>query len=166
MLMKTYIDAPEAFYAWRSSTAHFLSNNLKGPGSWGKGGDKRQEFVEGTEALLLYHAVKRDSNLLQQQLEGIAEHAFELAKAMACSRACWVCTMEDPRIKALHGFKIKTDRMEKVELWDEDVEYAKIVDLVVAPMLLKFGNSNGENYGTCRVFNKAQVVMKPKKGAD
>lgn len=55
--------------------------------------------------------------------------------------------------------------MEKVELWDEDEEYSKVVDLVTVPMLLKRGNNRGEDFGTVRVIKKAQVVMKRKSGA-
>jgi hypothetical protein len=127
------------------------------------------------ELLLGHSSLKKHPETLRGQLETIAQHACELAVAMAGSRAYWVCTMEDPRVEASHNFKIRRDRMEKVEAWDEDDECPRTVDFVAAPMLLKHGNSSGENYGTCRVAKKAQVVMmtmgaeavmKAKKGTD
>ncbi|KAH8777583.1 hypothetical protein F5883DRAFT_517926 [Diaporthe sp. PMI_573] len=165
MLTQTHEDDPQ-FYAWRTMTARFLHNNYTGPTSWGKGGPRRQEFVNETLDLLFNLSVVEERQTLQNDLEDIAQKAYELATAMARSGAYWVCTMEDPRIKKLHEFRIRTDRMEDVELWDEGEATSRslTVDLVAAPMLLKFGNSSGENFGTHCVFKKAQVVTKPKKG--
>lgn len=101
---------------------------------------------------------------MESDLDGIADKAYQLASAMARSRAHWMCRMTDPRVKKLHGFKIKNDRMEDVDLWEEDEGYGKstIVDLTKTPMLLKFGNSDGQNYDQCRVFKKAEVVVRAK----
>lgn len=119
-------------------------------------------------SLLLDHSVVKEKDKLESGLESIADHAFQLATAMARSRAHWVCTMEDSRIKELHGFKIKTDRMEDVDLWGEDEGHGKstIVDLVKTPMLLKFGNSSGEDFDKCQVVRKAEVVVKAKNATD
>lgn len=110
----------------------------------------------------------KQEDKLESGLDGIADKAYELATAMARSRAYWVCSMKDPRIGTLHSFKIKNDRMDDVDLWDEDEGYGKsmTVDLVKTPMLLKFGNSDGQNYDQCRVVKKAEVVMKAKKAHD
>ncbi|KAG6355247.1 hypothetical protein INS49_004329 [Diaporthe citri] len=160
--------AVEEFYAWRTLTAHFLASHYKGPISWGEGGERREQFVEEMASLLLDHSVIKRQNELESGLDGIADKAFHLATAMACSRAYWVCTTRDPRIGKLHGFKIKTDRMDDVDLWDEDEGHGKgtTVDLVKTPMLLKYGNSDGQNYDQCRVVRKAEVVVKAKKAHD
>lgn len=115
-------------------------------------------------SLLVDHSVVKEVAELGAALEGIADHAFHLASAMARSRAYWVCTMKDPRGGGLHGFKIKSDRMDDVDLWDEDEGHGKstMVDLIKTPMLLKYGNSDGQNYDQCRVFKKAEVVVKAK----
>ncbi|KAK7701493.1 hypothetical protein SLS64_010238 [Diaporthe eres] len=167
-LISIHTDAPEEFYAWRTLTANLLSNYCKDPTSWGESGPRREEFLEEMVALLLDHAVERDPEALNEGLNEIADNAFELAKAMACCRAFWLCTMKDPRINSLHDFRIKTDSMEEVELWNEEGAYSKsvIVDLVAAPMLLKNGNSKGANYGTFHVFKKAQVITKAKGDED
>lgn len=115
-------------------------------------------------SLLLDHSVVEEKDKLESDLEGIADKAFQLASAMARSRAHWVCRMSDPRVNRLHTFKIKNDRMNDVDLWEEDEGHGKstIVDLIKTPMLLKFGNSDGQNYDQCRVFKKADVVVKAK----
>lgn len=115
-------------------------------------------------SLLLDHAVIQDRGKLERDLDGIADKAFQLASAMARSRAYWVCTMRDPRVKKLHSFKIKNDRMNDVDLWEEDEGHGKstIVDLTKTPMLLKCGNSDGQNYDQCRVVKKAEVVVRAK----
>lgn len=155
-------DAKEEFYAWRALTGNFLAKNYKRSASWGEGGDEREEFVDEMASLLLDHSVVKVVAELEAALEGIAEHAFRLATAMATSRACWICSMKGPAVKELHGFKIKTDLMDDVDLWDEDEGNGKseTVDLVKTPMLLKYGNSDGEDYDQYRVFKKAAVVMK------
>lgn len=119
-------------------------------------------------SLLLDHSVNNDIDDVGDGLDDVAEHAFKLATAMATSRAYWVCSMRDPQGgKELHGFKIKKERMYDVDLWDEEDGHgkSKIVDLVKTPMLLKFGNSDGENYDQCRVIKKAEVVMKARNTA-
>lgn len=115
-------------------------------------------------SLLLDHSVIQERIKLESDLEGIADKAFHLASAMARSRAYWVCCVRDPRVGKLHDFKIKNDRMDDVDLWEEDEGYGKstIVDLTKTPMLLKFGNSDGQNYDQCRVFKKADVVVRAK----
>lgn len=57
--------------------------------------------------------------------------------------------------------------MEDIDLWDENEGHGKttIVDLVKTPMLLKFGNSNGEDFHSCQVVKTAQVVVKAKKAS-
>lgn len=159
-----FTDAVEEFYAWRTLTAQFLSKHYKGPTSWGEGGSRREVFVQEVASLLLDHSVIKDQEKLETGLDGIADKAYELATAMACSRAYWVCAMRDPRIGQLHSFRIKTDRMDDVDLWDEDEGHGKstTVDLVKTPMLLKHGNSDGQNYDKCRVVRKAEVVVKSK----
>lgn len=119
-------------------------------------------------SLLLDHSVVKEQDKLESGLDSIVDHAFQLATALARSRAHWVCAMMDPRIKELHGFKIKTDRMEDVDLWGEDEGHGKstIVDLVKTPMLLKFGNSSGEDFHKCQVVKKAQVVVRAKNATD
>lgn len=145
-----------------------LSKNYKGPTSWGENGPYRAAFVEELTSLVLDHSVVKAQDQLENGLDSIADHAFQLATAMARSRAHWVCVMKDPRIIKLHGFKIKTDRMEDVDLWEEDEGHGKstIVDLIKTPMLLKFGNSNGEDFDKCQVVKKAQVVVKAKNATD
>ncbi|KAI7782214.1 hypothetical protein LA080_013759 [Diaporthe eres] len=161
-------DNREQFYAWRTLTAHFLSNNYKTPTSWGEGGSRREEFVQDVALLLLDHSVIKDQEKLETGLEGIAEKAYELSTAMACSRAYWECAVRDPRVGDLYGFRIKTDRMDDIDLWDEDEGHGKstTVDLVKTPMLLKYGNSDGQNYNQCRVVRKAEVVVKSKQAHD
>lgn len=161
-------DAQEEFYAWRTLTAHFLSKSYKGTTSWGEDGTRREAFVEELTSLLLDHSVVKEEEKLESGLDSIAEHAFQLATAIARSRAYWVCTMKDPRTMELHGIKIKRDRMEDVDLWDEDEGHGKstIVDLVKTPMLLKFGNSSGEDFEKCQVVKKAEVVVKAKNATD
>lgn len=167
-LTRTLTGAREEFYNWRTLTAHFLSSNYKGPTSWGEGGSRREEFVEEVASLLLDHSVIKEWDKLETGLDGIADKAYELATAMARSRAYWVCATRDPRIGQLHSFRIKTDRMDDVDLWGEDEGHGKsiTVDLVKTPMLLKFGNSDGEKYDQCRVVRKAEVVVKPKNPTD
>lgn len=161
-------DAKEEFYAWRTLTAHFLSKNYKGITSWGEDGPLRKKFVEQLTSLVLDHSVVKEEDKLESGLDSITDHAFQLATAMARSRAHWVCAMEDPRIEQLYGFKIKKDRMEDVHLWDEDEGHGNstIVDLVKTPMLLKFGNSSGEDFDKCQVVKKAQVVVRAKNAND
>lgn len=156
------------FHTWRALTGHFLANFYKESTSWGEDGSRREEFVEEVTSLLLDHSVVKQQAKLESGLDGIADKAYELATAMARSRAYWVCSMKDPRIEKLRGFKIKNDRMDDVDLWDEDEGYGKsmTVDLVKTPMLLKFGNSDGQNYDQCRVVRKAEVVVKAKKAHD
>lgn len=162
-LIRTVTGAKEEFYNWRTLTANFLKKHYKGPTSWGPDGPRRDQFVDETVSLLLDHSVVQDEDKLQGGLDCIAEQAYELATAMARSRAYWVCTMRDPRVGQLHGFEIKADRMDDVDLWKEgkNVERSTTVDLVKTPMLLKFGNSNGQNYDQCRVVKKAEVVVEP-----
>lgn len=144
-----------------------LLTQYKGRTSWVKGGPRRQEWVKEMATILLDLSVVNQRATLESRLDEIADHAIKLATAMACSRAGWICTMKDPRIKEkeLSGFRIKTDRMEDVDLWDEDEGHGKsmVVDLVKTPMLLKCGNSNGENYDQCRVVSMAKVVVKKRK---
>lgn len=124
--------------------------------------------MQEVASLLLDHAVVKDQDQLESDLDGIANKAYELATAMALSRAYWVCTMRDSRIGKLGDFKIKTDRMDDIDLWDEDEGHGKstTVDLVKTPMLLKYGNSDGQNYNQCRVVRKAEVVVKSKQAHD
>lgn len=153
----------EEFYAWRSMTAHFLRN--KKTVAWGEGGPKREEFVAVAVELLLDHSVVKHKDKLEGRLDEIADKACELAMAMARSRAGWVCAMKEPRINMLHGFKIKKDSMDDVELWNDGDEHSKTitVDLVQTPMLVKYGNTNGENYDNCVVVKNAQVVTMAKE---
>lgn len=166
-LLTCTTDAQE-FYAWRTLTAHFLSKSYKGTTSWGEDGTRREEFVEELTSLLLDHSVVKEEEKLESGLDSIADHAFQLATAMARSRAYWICAMKDPHVMKLHSFKIKKDRMEDVDLWDEDEGHGKstMVDLVKTPMLLKFGNSSGEDFHKCQVVRKAEVVVKSKKATD
>ena len=41
----------------------------------------------------------------------------------------------------------------------EDLSNVTIVRIRVAPMLLEYGNSDGEDYSTCQTVFKAQVVF-------
>lgn len=146
-------------------TANFLSKSSKDHvKAWDEEGGRRRGFINDTADLLLEYMVDQDRVRLERELDGIADKAFELAQAMACCRAGWICRRRDLHSNDFHGFNIKADSMEKIELWDEEEEYSKVVDLVTAPMLLKRGNNRGEDYGTLLVIKKAQVVMKPKPG--
>lgn len=147
-------------------TARFLSDSsTESGGAWSEQGEQRQDFITKTADLLLEHSVDGDRERLESQLDSIADKAFQLAQAMACCRAGWCCTRNDQRTIKSYGFNFKAEDMEKVELWDENEEYSKIVDLVAVPMLLKRGNNRGEDFGTLSVIKKAQVVMKRKTGA-
>lgn len=161
-------DTQEEFYAWRTLTGHFLSKNYKGSTSWGEDGPQRKAFVKELTSLLLDHSVVQDQDKLESGLDSIADHAFQLATAITRCRAHWVCAMKDPRNKSLQGFKIRVDTMEDVDLGDENEGHGKstIVDLVKSPMLLRFGNSSGEDFHKCQVVKKAQVVVKAKKATD
>ncbi|KAG8162449.1 hypothetical protein KVR01_008214 [Diaporthe batatas] len=160
--MKMFITDAPGFYMWRTMTAQLMQKSYKGPLSWGKDGPRRKDFVDETTDLLSNLSVVNNQEALRERLEDIAQKAYDLATAMARSGAYWVCTMKDPDVAKLHGFQIKTSRMEDMELWDDE-EATKKVDLVVAPMLLKYGNSSGQNFDKCQVVEKAKVVMKPKK---
>lgn len=117
--------------------------------------------------ILLALSVVEEKDSLERGLQDITEKAFELASAIARSRAGWVCSMMDPGQQELHSFRIKKYFMDEVELWNED-EHSKTitVDLVKAPMLLKYGNSSGENYDQFQVVKKAQVVTKAKEAKE
>lgn len=161
-------DDPEEFYAWRTLTANMLWKKYKGPTSWIKGGPRRQAWVKETATLLLDLSAVNERAKLESRLGDIADHAIKLATAMACNRAYWVCTMKDPRIGQLQDFRIKTDSMEDIDLWDEDEGHGKslTVDLVAVPMLLRTGNSEGEGFDVCDVMKPAKVVVKAKKSTD
>ncbi|POS71893.1 hypothetical protein DHEL01_v209712 [Diaporthe helianthi] len=170
-LTTTLLEAPleafnsSQFHAWRAMTAQFLFANYTGPTPWGKNGTRRQEFIKDTADMICKFAATDEREALEEALDEIAEHAYQLAKAMARSGAHWACTMKEPNTNKLHGFKIKTSLMVDEELWNEEDATSKsvMVDLVVAPMLLKYGNSNGQDFGNCRVVERAKVVTKPKK---
>lgn len=142
-------------------TAQFFFAHFTGRSPWGKSGTQRKAFIQETTNMFLSLAVIDERETLENDLDGIAEHAYQLATAMARSGAHWLCTMEDSRIGKPHGFRIKSDRMEELELWDNEEVTRLTVDLVAAPMLLKYGGSGGRNFENCRVFSKAQVIRVP-----
>lgn len=150
-----------------------FTNNYTAPLSWAKDGPGRKGFVTETLALIVsLSSLKRNKEnmeILEGRLDSIAHLGFRLAKNMASSLAYWVCTMKDPKSGGLNSFDINRDCMAVMdpvsgiveEFYEDEEQEAETVDLVVTPMLLKFGNSSGEDYDNRDVVANALVVTEP-----
>ncbi|KAL1863127.1 hypothetical protein Daus18300_008119 [Diaporthe australafricana] len=119
------------------------------------------KIINKTMALIQKYCDNGKNGVLRPRLAQIVDRAWKLASAIARSRAYWKCDTLDPRAKKLHSFKIDTDRMEPMDLWGVGYRGDRIatVDLVVTPILLKSGGSNGQGYDKSRVVTKAKAVV-------
>ncbi|KAI3394025.1 hypothetical protein diail_3289 [Diaporthe ilicicola] len=154
-----------AFHALRAEISRLLFENPEGCHPWGANGHQRHQFIKETAELLrLYSDCKSKGRQrtieMKSRLGEVVDNAFTLTSAMARSRAYWICSTRDIHTNKIHGFEVDTKHMVEVNLWECDHGDGDngTVDLVAAPMLLKFGNSSGVDYGKCRVAKKATVI--------
>lgn len=149
----------QKFHAWRAYTADFLEDAFGPRNPWRPRGQLRSQLVsELVELLSRYSASGKNVAALTQQLDGIVDKAVSLAWLMAKSRAYWVCNMPACQNTRLpHGFVYMKETM-KVEAQINGGRLG-VVDLIGRPSLLKYGDSNGEQYDTYVVFEKADALV-------
>lgn len=114
----------------------------------------RGKLVEELEELLgsYTYVIQR----CQHDLKIIVDKAIELAYTMAMAKAHYAVRMSRVLYDVtLHGFNFKPVSMFNIV----DPEYeAGVVDLVVSPTLVKFGTSEGEDYGRGVILKRSRVI--------
>lgn len=138
------------YHTWRAKTTTLLLPKIKSRsvedrigGLWRKLSDTLRQFVTEPDS-------KFDIRLREILVQAVnLDQCMNTQKAVFTPRSCF---QKDMRF----GFPFDRQSMESIDT-DGDAYDHMDVELVVAPALLKAGNSKGEDYGTESVLVHSQV---------
>ncbi|KAH9907571.1 hypothetical protein F4778DRAFT_777995 [Xylariomycetidae sp. FL2044] len=149
--------AQKEYHEWRSRTGDLLDTHF--------GVEKqRQEQI----ATRLFNALRpfipdtcRDSAGVQRFLSDIAVKATKLARIFAKVRPAYKCMRSQEDL--VYGMKFDSSWMEAIES-----RPGCLVSLIVSPALIRWGDSEGEDYDQHEVLASARVLCltKPKPQSD
>ncbi|KAI1128369.1 hypothetical protein F5Y10DRAFT_265281 [Nemania abortiva] len=136
----------EDFHVWRAQTGEMLQKERGIDGKTAEILKKKLyqrlvQFIPGD----IMHDAKREE-MIRRSLEGIIDKAIELATIFNMSRCVYDCEIVEP------GMRFDPEAMEHDEEYD-----APLVDLMISPALVKYGNSRGQNYDQYLVLAKSHV---------
>ncbi|KAK7961950.1 uncharacterized protein PG986_002775 [Apiospora aurea] len=141
------VQLAEVFLQVHGRNGHYLGNRDTAAAN-------KAELVNGLKEILKNYIY--DVQRCQQELRIIVDKAVDLAYSMAMAKAQYDVRLSSTLYSDVyHGFTIEPASMRNFVVEDcEDEE----VELVISPALLKFGTSEGEDYGSSIVLVRARVI--------
>lgn len=153
--------------------------------SWKAEGELRVNLVQNLFDILFKFRNAKVEGQLRSDLNNIVGKAVELARLMAKSRAFWAVNQMSlqPRATLLdydladtrryHSFdvlkkftNVKYYRERIQEDNDDEGDKRLNVDLVVRPMLIKWGDTSGQDYHVRHTMHRREVIASPYQSAD
>ncbi|KAH9904871.1 hypothetical protein F4778DRAFT_789578 [Xylariomycetidae sp. FL2044] len=142
------IDQRKRYHLWRASGGQLL-NDLRGV--------HEQRFKlhrQKLRELILPFVPELDRESAGKALDAYVNQAYRICQVFNQSNACYKAMRKHPGVIQDVGHAFDEEWME----WTEDnVSHFDGVDLLVSPALVKYGNSDAENYDTRVVLMKARV---------
>lgn len=146
-----------------------LCNNPRGfHEAWQPDGTKSAALVERLVELLIRFHCKSCEEDLEREIHSIVQKAVKLAGLIASCRAFWVVTLASTKLnptiydqvkQSLRcGFSVTEEYTKVLHLFGNGKLGGDKVDLVVRPLLLKWGDTSGRNYDVCQVMRRREVI--------
>ncbi|KAK6821094.1 hypothetical protein PG987_015494 [Apiospora arundinis] len=118
----------------------------------------KAELAADLGAMLSNYTSKTKTCEYQTELQIIVQLAVDLAESMAMAKAHYAVRMGTSLYGGkVHGFAFRPGSMESIAAPVRDNE---VVELVVSPVLVKCGTSEGVDYDRLNVLEKARVFCK------
>ncbi|KAK8000515.1 hypothetical protein PG990_013115 [Apiospora arundinis] len=118
----------------------------------------KAELAADLGAMLSNYTSKTKTSEYQTELQIIVQLAVDLAESMAMAKAHYAVRMGTSLYSdKVHGFTFRPGSMESIAGPVRDNE---VVELVVSPVLVKCGTSEGVDYDRLNVLEKARVFCK------